>query len=56
VDTYFDGIIDDFAILNVALAEEDIKNLMNNGLKFYAAVSSLDKLATTWSQLKNNLR
>jgi len=51
-DTYFNGTIDEFAILNVALAEEDIKNLMNNGLKFYAAVSSLDKLATAWGMLK----
>jgi len=55
-DTYFDGTIDDFAILNVALTEEDIKYLMNNGLKFYVDVSSSDKLATTWSQLKNDLR
>jgi hypothetical protein len=55
-DTYFDGTIDDFAILNVALTEEDIKNLMNNGLKFYVDASSSDKLATTWSQLKNDLR
>jgi len=53
-DTYFDGTIDDFAILNVALTEEDIKNLMDNGLIFYAAVSSLDKLATAWSILKSN--
>lgn len=51
-DTYFDGTIDDFAILNVALAEGDIKSLMNNGLKFYADVSSLDKLANTWGNLK----
>ena len=51
-DTYFDGTIDDFAILNVALTEEDIKSLMNNGLKFYAAVLALDKLTTTWGNLK----
>jgi hypothetical protein len=37
---------------DIALTEEDIKNLMNNGLKFYAAVSSLDKLATAWGNLK----
>jgi hypothetical protein len=51
-ETYFDGTIDDFAILNVALTVEDIKSLMNNGLKFYADVSSLDKLATAWGILK----
>ena len=51
-ETYFDGIIDEFAIFNVSLTEEDIKSLINNGLKFYADVSSLDKLATTWSKLK----
>jgi hypothetical protein len=50
--TYFDGIIDEFAVLNVALSEEDIKALMNNGLNTYASVSPLDKLANTWSKIK----
>lgn len=53
VETYFEGIIDEFAILNKVLSEDDIKNLMKDGLKTYAVVLSLDKLATTWGSLKS---
>jgi len=51
-ETYFNGIIDEFAILNVAMTEDDIKNLMVNGLKVYAAVSSLGKLTNVWGNIK----
>ena len=50
--TYFDGIIDEFAVFNVALTEEEIESLMEEGLKAIAAVSCLDKLATTWGQIR----
>jgi len=53
VETYFDGIIDEFAVLNVAITEDDIKALMDDGLRAYAAVSSQDKLATAWGNLKS---
>jgi hypothetical protein len=46
------GIIDEVAIFNEALEQEDIPNLMNNGLSWMIAVSSMGKLATTWSSIK----
>jgi len=46
------GIIDDVVIFNVALEQEDIQTLMNQGLSFVLAVSSEDKIATTWSSIK----
>lgn len=52
VMTYFAGIIDEFAILNMALTEEDIGSLMEEGLKIIAAVSPSDKLPLTWGELK----
>jgi hypothetical protein len=51
-ETYFEGIIDEFAILSKALNEDEIKSLMKDGLKTYAAVLSIDKLTTTWGNLK----
>ncbi|MBD3185156.1 hypothetical protein GF312_22945 [Candidatus Poribacteria bacterium] len=53
IDTYFDGIIDEFAILNVVLTEEDIETIMDYGLFVIAPVSSKGKLATLWSKIKD---
>jgi hypothetical protein len=47
----FHGIIDEVAIFNVALTEDDIKNLMNEGIG-PTAVSSSGKLAITWVKIK----
>ena len=52
-DTYFDGIIDEFAIFDIALTEEEIEILMTEGLKNVAAVSARGKLTTTWGRIKN---
>ncbi|MEK7397810.1 MAG: LamG domain-containing protein [Candidatus Poribacteria bacterium] len=52
-ETYFEGIIDEFAILSKALTEDEIKSLMKDGLKPYVAVLSLDKLSTMWGNLKS---
>jgi len=49
------GIIDEVALFNVSLTEQDIQTLMNNGLKEslgLAAVVSSGKLATTWAGIK----
>ncbi len=46
------GIIDEVALFNVALTEDDIKNIMNNGLIRTTAVTSMDKLTTAWGLLK----
>ena len=49
----FIGIIDEVAIFNVVLSEDDIKNIMNNGLaNAVTAVSRLGKLTTTWGGVK----
>jgi len=51
---YFNGIIDEVAIFNVALGEQDIQSLMDNGLKEsgIAAVDLSGKLTTTWANIK----
>ena len=49
------GIIDDVALFSVALEEEDIQEIMNNGLQKtlnIIAVESAGKLAVTWGRLK----
>jgi hypothetical protein len=49
----FIGIIDDVGIFNTVLSEDDIMNIMNNGLKgATVAVEPAGKLATTWARLK----
>lgn len=52
-DRYTEGIIDDVAIFNVALEEEDMDALMNDGVETAAAVEPVNKLTTTWGRLKN---
>jgi hypothetical protein len=49
------GAIDDVVILNVALSEADIQDVMENGIGVVlgiTAVSSADKLATAWGDIK----
>lgn len=47
------GFIDEVGIFNVALAEKDVKNIMDNGLQQAAlAVKPIDNLAATWGILK----
>jgi hypothetical protein len=51
----FRGIIDEVALFNVVLTEDDINNIMTNGLERatgITAVSQSGKLATTWGDLK----
>jgi len=49
---HFNGTIDEFAIFNVALTEDDTKSIMNKGLKSISAVSPAGKLAGMWSAIK----
>lgn len=52
---FYTGAIDEVAVFNVALAEDDIKTIMEAGLQDtlgLAAVSSEGKLATCWGGLK----
>jgi hypothetical protein len=46
------GTIDDVGFFNVALTEDDINTIMNNGIKG-AAVQAQGKLPITWSTIKN---
>ena len=46
------GIIDEVAIFDVALEEEDIQTIMNDGFSNILAVSLRGKLTTTWSSIK----
>ena len=51
----FDGLIDEVALFNEALTQEDIQVIMNEGLEVavgVAAVSSAGKLATTWGGIR----
>lgn len=48
----FIGVLDEVGVFNVPLAVEDIKDVMNNGLQKASAVSSVDKMAVTWGDIK----
>jgi len=49
---FANGVMDEIAIFNVALDENEINNIMTNGLKTVLAVEQTDKLATTWATVK----
>ena len=51
---FLPAIIDEVAIFNVALEEEDIQDIMNKGLESILAVSQSGKLTTTWGRIKNH--
>ena len=47
------GVIDEVAIFNISLSEDDIGQIMSNGLNdVVSAVSPADKLAASWAQVK----
>ena len=48
----FEGLMDDAGLFNVALTEEDIQNIRDNGLEGASAVSAAGKLTTTWAKVK----
>ena len=51
------GSIDDVAIFNGVITQDDVKAIMDKGLpevlKANASVSSLDKTASTWGAIKS---
>lgn len=50
------GLMDDVGLFNVALTEDEIKSIMNNGLRETAtAVSVSGKLAAAWGGIKGKL-
>jgi len=53
----FDGMMDEVAIFHTALDQDDVEDIMNNGLERalgLAAVSPAGRLATTWAEIKAN--
>ncbi|MCY4554018.1 MAG: LamG domain-containing protein [Candidatus Poribacteria bacterium] len=54
-DRYTEGIIDDVALFNVALSEEDMDALMDAGVGTAAAVDPVNKLTTTWGRIKRQI-
>jgi len=50
---FFTGILDEFLILNVALTEDEVRQVMEQGLsQFSTAVEFSGKAATTWGGIK----
>lgn len=52
---FLTGVIDEAAVFNVALTEDDIKNIMEKGLSRalgITAVSPKEKLASSWGKIK----
>jgi hypothetical protein len=47
-----EGVIDELAVYNHALNQEAVKHYMNNGILEASAVSSADKVAVTWANIK----
>ena len=51
----FAGIIDEVGVFNKALAENDIKRIMTEGLDIMLGISAVDlsgKITTTWAGIK----
>ena len=46
------GIMDELAIFNVALSQDDIETVMNQGLTTLLAVDLTGKITTTWAMIK----
>ena len=47
-----DGLLDEVALFNVALSPADMKDLMKKGFKGILDVAALNKLATSWGDIK----
>ena len=51
VTDFYDGIIDEVVLYNRALSEDELTDLMNQGMPV-TAVEPVGKLATTWASIK----
>jgi hypothetical protein len=52
VGNFGTGVIDEVAIFNRALAEEEIKKLMEESVEAFTSVAGEDKLTSTWARIK----
>lgn len=50
---FWDGIIDDVVMLNRALSEDELRELMDNGISGVMAVEPSVKLAVSWGSVKD---
>ena len=50
--TFFTGVIDEAALFTTALSEDDVKEVMNDGLGSLVAVSPSGSLITTWGEIR----
>ena len=48
-----DGLLDEVGLFNVALSPADMKDLMKKGFKGILDVAALNKLATSWADIKS---
>ena len=53
LNDWFNGSVDEVAIFNVVLTEDDIKKIMTDGLSSGFAVSPAGKLSNTWGWIKD---
>ena len=49
----FNGDLDEIAIFNVVLSEDDINEIIENGLNDTLAVNPRGKVTTTWAAIKS---
>jgi hypothetical protein len=52
---FLDGILDEVAIFSVALTEQEIQNVMEQGIAESVGITAVElsgKLTTTWSAIK----
>ena len=49
----WEGLFDEMLLFDVALEEDDIKSLMDNGLEATLAVEPTDKLGIIWGEIKS---
>ena len=48
----FRGVLDDVGVFNTPLTDDELKDIMDNGLEEASAVSPLRKLTSTWGRIK----
>ena len=51
-NNYYQGLLDEVAVFNAVVSQEEISAIMTKGLEGILAVSSSGKLATTWGEIK----
>lgn len=53
ITNFWDGIIDEVALIKKALSQAEIKTLMNDGIQNLLSVEPTGKLAVNWGWMKN---